>query len=481
MKKYIKNSVAYIFTAAVVFAMSLFVCNIDVSAKNVSKTLYIGQRYHIKAGIKNVVSYKSYDKIIAYVDNNGVITGKKAGSVKIKVSGKNGKKAFVDIKVCNTKKDKRPSLPVVFDEVKKTSVSLKEKAENDYVYTANVTNRSKTANIKKIVYTYKIKTKGIATGAAVHVKTVNLTFKNVKAGRKSKNASCKAGYTGKYKDIQLQKIELYSGSALYIYNAEKNKYTLKWGTKDKKAPVFSGWINKKSVYKSQIYKTCYSDWKKSYDFKDHIKAEDDRDGKVKIKVDTSKINWKRDGVYKVRYTAVDKAGNKAHAWAKIQVYVPSTAESIADEVLSSIVRSSWSDTKKARAIYSYVRKTCRYVDNGTHSDWRKVAVAGIRYGSGDCYTYYSVARLLLTRAGIMNFTITRYPAYTGGHHWWNLVYVKGGWYHFDTTPRTAGGVFCLLTDKQLKEYSAGRRTFSFKESLYPKRATKVISKTPHRK
>ena len=110
MKKYIKNSVAYIFTAAVVFAMSLFVCNIDVSAKNVSKTLYIGQRYHIKAGIKSVVSYKSYDKSIAYVDNNGVITGKKAGSVKIKVSGKNGKKAFVDIKVCNTKKDKRPSL-----------------------------------------------------------------------------------------------------------------------------------------------------------------------------------------------------------------------------------------------------------------------------------------------------------------------------------------------------------------------------------
>ena len=150
---------------------------------------------------------------------------------------------------------------------------------------------------------------------------------------------------------------------------------------------------------------------------------------------------------------------------------------MADDVLSEIIQPNWSDTRKARAIYAFVKNHCSYVDNGSRSDWRTVGLNGIRYQTGDCYMFYAVSRLLLTRAGIPNIMISRYPVYHGAHHYWNLVYVQGGWYHFDTTPRVRKGYFCLVTDKQLFGYSSGY-TFQFKRNAYPARATKTISRNP---
>ena len=40
-------------------------------------------------------------------------------------------------------------------------------------------------------------------------------------------------------------------------------------------------------------------------------AEDDKDGKVTVTIDTSKVNMSVTGTYNVTYTAIDKAGNKA--------------------------------------------------------------------------------------------------------------------------------------------------------------------------
>lgn len=197
-------------------------------------------------------------------------------------------------------------------------------------------------------------------------------------------------------------------------------------------------------------------------------------------MDTSRINWEKDGIYKVKYTAVDKAGNKATAWAKIQIFVTGTAEQIADSALASITEKNWSDEKKCRAIYQYVQKRCTYVGTGPHSNWRAAAVKGLRYQSGDCYTYYSMAKLLLTRAGIPNITVTRYPSYDGYRHWWNLTWVKNGWYHIDTTPRPNRPNFCLMTDAQLQHFSSGS-TFRYQTKQYPKRATKKISKNPQKK
>lgn len=308
-------------------------------------------------------------------------------------------------------------------------------------------------------------------------KNVVLTAKKIKPGKSSVRVSCAGDSSGKTSGMKLVKVKLYAGDALYTYVTKTKKSTLTWGTKDKKAPVFSGWIGDASIYSDVTVRVCYADRKNSYTFKDHVKAVDDRDGNVSFSVDTSQINWEKDGIYKIYYTAKDKAGNEAESWAKVQVYKKGTAESIADEVLRSIIQESWSDEKKARAIYSYVKGHTSYTDEGSHTDWRARAVDGIRFQRGDCFTFYSMARLLLTRAGIPNLEVTRYPGGAGYHHWWNLVYIKGGWYHLDTTPRRRDGKFCLVTYAQLLGYSAGS-TFRHRQDILPAEATKTISPNP---
>ncbi len=380
-------------------------------------------------------------------------------------------------------KKKKPNLTVSYSKVKLVNGKMKAGANGQMKYQAAVKNTASKGTIKKIEYTYSIQVKqqapAVETGQVTEAlipKTVKLVAKNIKPGKTSKVVSCAGDASGNVAAMKLLKVRLYAGTGLYTYDATTGKGKVSWGTKDKKAPVISGLIGKKSYYDKDIRWTCYTDKKKSYDFAQFVTVTDNRDSKLKLKVDASKINWEKEGIYKVYYSATDKAGNKATAWAKVQVLQPGTAEQVADSVLKSIINKSWSDEKKARAIYKYVQGRCSYVDNGTHEDWRKAALDGIRYQSGDCFTYYSVARILLTRAGIPNIMVTRYPSYEGYRHWWSLVYVKKGWYHLDTTPRKQKEDFCLLTDKQVWGFSTS--TFRFQTERYVKRATKKISSSP---
>lgn len=451
-------------------------------------------------------SYSSSNSSIAYVSKEGVVTGKRPGEVQIRVKCQ-GKQENLKLKVKAVKN--KPELPVALDEVVLQGVKMKKNAKKGYVYSAMVRNRAKKETVKKVIYYYQVTvlvpdasaqkpgpgTDGTGNssqnglegnqGAAQHdilpmkkqTKTVTLKATSIKPGKKSKRISCQGDYSGKIQSMKLKKIALYAGDALYEYNGKKKSGTLKWGARDSKVPVFGGWVGKKSCYNKEPIRICYSDQKKTYDFKDHVSATDARDGKVSFKVDSSKINWNKNGIYKVYYTARDRAGNVGKAYAKVQVIVPDSPESVADEVLRSVIKKNWSDEKKLRAIYNYVRGHCAYVDTGAHKNWRKVGMNGIRYQSGDCFTYYAVAKLLISRAGLYNLTVTRYPV-ASSHHWWNLVYVRGGWYHLDTTPRQRAGKFCLVTDAQLRGYSSGL-TFSFDQKKYPKRAKKKISPNPY--
>lgn len=525
MKNYKRTFLRKLLWTMAVFAVSVTVSmtiSMTADAKAVKASLSagkvaVGSHVQVKTSQKNV-TFASSDSTVAYVNEDGVVTGKKAGqvSIQVKCSGYETKTLALTVKAVA----KKPALPVALDEVCQQSIQMKAGKNGKYTYSAVVKNLAKKSSIRKVEYYYQITEKIVTTikrpiatqepetpavespvpegqgdsadqdtgeqeetqwetvtSTETKKKTVVLKASSIKAGKKSKRVSCEGDYTGKTSGMKLLKVKLYTGDALYEYNAQKKTYSLKWGTKDTKAPVFSGWVGKKSAYNGVTIRVCYTDRKKSYQFKDHVTATDDRDGKVSFRVDTSKINWKKEGVYKVYYTAKDSAGNQRKAWAKVQVYIPKTAESIADEVLSSITKKSWSDEKKLRAIYRYVKGHCSYVDNGSHKNWKNAAVRGIRYQSGDCFTYYAIARLLITRAGIPNLMVTRYPAGEGYHHWWNLVYVRGGWYHLDTTPRQRDGKFCLVTDAQLRTYSTGR-TFAFNKKLVPKRATKRISPNP---
>lgn len=138
---------------------------------------------------------------------------------------------------------------------------------------------------------------------------------------------------------------------------------------------------------------------------------------------------------------------------------------MAEQILAKITSASMNKTQKARAIYSWVRSNMRYVNHSEKGNWVKSAYTGFRTKRGDCYTYYSVSKALLDKAGIANLEVIR----TDGHHWWSLVDCGNGWYHFDTTPRSAGGTFCLLTDAELENYSntTGRGSHKIDHSKYP--------------
>lgn len=445
-------------------------------------TIEVGNQ--TKITVSGSVTFQSSDTAVACVNDRGVVTGKKKGNAVITVKQKGYKSRQLAINVVKTKKN--PNLPVAVDEVVIGSQKLEADGNGDMTFSAVIKNTAKKGKIKKVIVYYKAEVAvsgGVASGASVSedIETsnmvVSLTAKNLAAGRKSKVLTCKGDVSGDLKNMKLQSIEVYSGEALHCYDADKDSCRLKWGTPDKKAPKITGWVGKDSINKGEPFQVYYADKKDSYNFKKYVSASDDRSGKVKLKADTDKINWDKEGVYKIIYTATDKAGNTAKAWAKVQVFKKSDTEDIADQILQSITQTGWSDERKARAIYSYVKSHCTYVDNGSHSDWRKNAANGFRYQSGDCFTFYAMSRALFTRAGIPNITIQRYPV-TSAHHWWNLVYVHGGWYHFDTTPRSTPGYFCLETDAQMKQYKGGA-AHRFVSGEYPERATKIISKGPN--
>ena len=171
----------------------------------------------------------------------------------------------------------------------------------------------------------------------------------------------------------------------------------------------------------------------------------------------------------------DAAGAGTVAWPyKSPVVIPpedqkselqKALDAVCDGILAQITNSSMGERQKAEAIYRWVRGNLRYSGHSATRDWVTEAYQGFRRRHGDCYTYFSVSQALLTRAGLPSIEVIRN---TDNDHYWNMTQVDGVWYHFDTTPRSWGGWFCLLTDAQMAAYSAAHRgCFNFTRGLYP--------------
>lgn len=490
MKKMKKLFAAALFLGSLCLFLPMQLSGIQVSAKRLpvsvsGDTVKVGKTLQITSKIKDVYCSSS-DTSVATVSETGRITGKKEGKAIIRVK----KKGYDAVKfpVTVTKNGRYPSIPVTLDE---TVTAL---AGHSAFITAKVTNHSKTGAIRKIVYEYQAviwhkteaedmsvqdgaddgqKQPETDAGWEKEKKTVKVRISGIAAG-KSKKVRVDGDFgDAKKLTLTLKSVKLYTGKLLLSYNIPKDKMSMQWGVKDKKAPVITGWTGKDSYNAKDVYMVVYPD--KKYDLAKYVKATDDRDGKVAVQVDDSRINWKKKGVYTIVFTASDQAGNKARAKAKVQVRTVSDLDQMADSILSGIVKDSWTDQKKAEAIYRYVRQNYVYVDSNDHANWENSALYGLRYKSGNCFVFYSVSRLLLTRCGIPNIEVKRSAGSTHGH-WWNYVYVKGGWYHFDTTPRRIKATFCLVTDSQLTAYSnAAGNSHIWDKTIIPKGAVKEIS------
>ena len=498
MRSCLKKSVLFLFLMATVWmtATNTQAAEKKVTATIASETVTVGKQIRIETKTKNV-TYATSDPKIATVSEEGVITGKKAGNVVIAVkkSGYEPQKFSVTVKAYG----KYPSIPVTLDEV---GMKLEYGSEQ---IDAVITNRAKSGSIQKIEYVYDayiydseaeengdviVETPASVTDdgeviitdenqdenpdEVIDSRRVTICAEKIAAGKK-KAAHVKGDFGDpELLDMRLLCVRIYTGKSILNYDMTKNRMTVKWQIRDTTPPVISGWIGKNGYNSKDVYMVAYSDRK--YDFKKYVHASDDMGGKVALSVDTSKINWKKSGVYNITYTAKDLAGNVTKKTAKVQVRAVNDLDRMADSILKGIVKDSWSDQKKAEAIYRYMRKNYIYVDSNDHESWEKSALYGLRYQSGNCFVFYSVSRLLLTRCGIPNIEVKRSAGSTHGH-WWNYVYIDGGWYHFDTTPRRRRATFCLVTDDQLSAYSrAAGNSHIWDKTLIPKGAKKKISK-----
>lgn len=182
--------------------------------------------------------------------------------------------------------------------------------------------------------------------------------------------------------------------------------------KDSKPPVFSG-LKAMTVKKNS-----------SPNFKAGVKAVDAKDGTVSFSVNTSKVNLAKAGTYYATYTAKDAAGNKVTARRKITV-------THSDADTRELVKK-WAakiSSNDPVAIMKYVRKNIRYNHNWGGSDpiWY-----GLKNKTGNCYVHAKVLEAIFKEKGIKSQIIW----VTDKSHYWNLVYIDGGWKHIDSTPGT---------------------------------------------
>lgn len=211
-------------------------------------------------------------------------------------------------------------------------------------------------------------------------------------------------------------------------------------------------------------------YKKAVSYYDDIDSKDE----MKLSIERNGVDLKTVGTYKVIYTVTDCSGNSTSVTGKINVLAESPKwedeEAIhakAKEILDKIIKEGMTEREKAKAIYTWVKSNIGYISHSEKGNYIRGAYEGLFKKEGDCFIYAATAKELLTLAEIPNIDIVK--STTNPSHYWNLVYIEDGWYHFDTTPRKDKSEFFLLTDAELEAYSsAHKNTHIFDRSLYPK-------------
>lgn len=243
---------------------------------------------------------------------------------------------------------------------------------------------------------------------------------------------------------------------------------------DTQAPVIEG-VEDQTVYVGD-----------TISYKSGVTVTDDYDTDVTLEIDNSEVDLETEGTYTVTYTATDFAGNSTSVTAQITVEeAPVGIENydemmeLAQEVLDDITDGDWENMSKydvAYAIYIWCNTKIAYTGSSDKTSWINEAINAFTTKAGDCFTYFSAAKALLTLADIDNIDVVKSDT-SHSSHYWSLVDVGSGYYHFDTTPRKGDGdYFFLVTDAQLEEYSSSHNnSHIFDHSLYPATPEEIIT------
>ena len=208
-------------------------------------------------------------------------------------------------------------------------------------------------------------------------------------------------------------------------------------------------------------------------YKKGVTVTDDKDENPTLEVDTSLVNPDKRGTYKITYTATDAAGNTSEKTttikivsAKISEATEETVYAKADEILSEIITDNMTQLQQAKAVFDWVVKNITYSETAGIDDLLSAAYKGMYYRVGDCTVKQKTAEVMLNRLGIKNMEIEKIRDTRG--HYWLLIDVGEGWYHYDPNLQLDGTIIFYWHDADLWAYSnAHKNTHNYDPSKYP--------------
>jgi len=213
-------------------------------------------------------------------------------------------------------------------------------------------------------------------------------------------------------------------------------------------------------------------------YKKGVYVIDNRDTDIEVSVDSSRVNIKKEGSYKVIYTAVDVSGNSTSREVTYTVIEKpadlidrEVVEEIARGILDKIITDDMTMKEKALAIYKYVNKNVFYLGGRHSDDLITEAYYALMKDPGDCYTFFAASDLLLNMVGIPNIRVERLRYEGETNHYWHMINCGDGWYHFDACIHKPEFFSFMLTDAEAEAYSRqkGKNAYYYRhdKSKYP--------------
>ena len=213
-------------------------------------------------------------------------------------------------------------------------------------------------------------------------------------------------------------------------------------------------------------------------YREGVRAVDDRDGEVTVSVDSSAVNTEVAGIYSVTYRARDAAGNETVLTVKVTVRERlvdfDTLWGEVDRIIAAQGFRGQSVGKVSEILYWYIKANMSYVSTSDKTDWVSEAYRGLTEHTGDCFTYYAVARAFFERLGVSVMTVQRSADVLPTTHYWLLVNTgtesAPAWYHWDVCPHPKEHPLTsiLLTDEELIAYNDRmEHYYTFDRSRYP--------------
>lgn len=214
--------------------------------------------------------------------------------------------------------------------------------------------------------------------------------------------------------------------------------------------------------------TIYLELGAAISYKSGVKATDPQDGELAYTVDHSGFDNTTEGKYIIRYSATDSDGHRITVLRTviIESHLEQLLRQKAQQVLDAIITPQMTRDQQIRAVFTYVRWNVTYVGNADKSSLAAGAYEGFSKGTGDCYTYYAMVRVLLNMLDIPNVECSR----VGGtsDHWWNLVqFADGKYYHIDASPHKITWMeHFKMTESTISNYTNNPEVMAYRPNYY---------------